>query len=87
MTPNSIPPKGTEPQGAIPFEVLYFSELVGRRVCNGKIRDKIVVPANADEKTVLDMAMKCERVKPWIDGKTIKTAKYVPKKLVTIAVA
>ncbi|MGA2498852.1 MAG: class I tRNA ligase family protein [Tepidisphaeraceae bacterium] len=54
---------------------------------NGKIRDKIVVPANADEKTVLEMAMKCERVKPWIEGKTIKTAKYVPKKLVTIAVA
>ncbi len=54
---------------------------------NGKIRDKIIVPANADEKTVLEMAMKCERVKPWIEGKTIKTAKYVPKKLVTIAVA
>ena len=42
MTPNTVPPvKGAEPQGAVPFEFLYFSELVGRRVCNGKIRDKI----------------------------------------------
>ena len=44
MTPNTVPPaKGGEPQGAIPFEFLYFSELVGRRVCAGKIRDKIGV--------------------------------------------
>ncbi len=42
MTPNSVSPaKGAEPSGAIPFEFLYFSELVGRRVCAGKIRDKI----------------------------------------------
>ncbi len=53
---------------------------------NGKVRDKIVVPADADEKLVLDLAMKCEKVKPWIEGKTIKTAKYVTKKLITIAV-
>ena len=53
---------------------------------NGKIRDKLVVAVDADEKTVLDLAMKSEKVKPWIEGKTIKTAKYVPKKLITIAV-
>ncbi len=42
MTPNSLPPaKGPEPQGAVPFEFLYFSELVGRRVCAGKITDRI----------------------------------------------
>jgi magnesium transporter len=42
MTPNTVPPaKAGEPLGAIPFEFLYFSELVGRRVCAGKIRDKI----------------------------------------------
>jgi magnesium transporter len=42
MTPNSVPPaRAAEPPGATPFEFLYFSELVGRRVCAGKIRDKI----------------------------------------------
>ncbi len=42
MTPNTAAPaKGPEPPGAIPFEFLYFSELVGRRVCAGKIRDRI----------------------------------------------
>jgi magnesium transporter len=35
MTPNAT--------GAIPFRFLFFSELVGRRVCAGKIRDKIGV--------------------------------------------
>jgi magnesium transporter len=33
--------KGAEPHGAVPFEFLFFSQLRGRRVCAGKIRDKI----------------------------------------------
>jgi len=42
MTPNSTPPsKGADAQGAVGFQFLFFSELVGRRVCAGKIRDKI----------------------------------------------
>jgi magnesium transporter len=42
MTPNTAPPaRGPEPQGPTPFQFLYFSELVGRRVCAGKIRDRI----------------------------------------------
>jgi magnesium transporter len=42
MTPTTVPPaKAAEPQGVTPFEFLYFSQLVGRRVCAGKIRDRI----------------------------------------------
>jgi len=42
MTPNGAPGgRPPEPQGPVPFEFLYFSELVGRRVCAGKIKDRI----------------------------------------------
>ena len=42
MTPNGIPgARPPEAQGPVPFEFLYFSELVGRRVCAGKIKDRI----------------------------------------------
>jgi leucyl-tRNA synthetase len=53
---------------------------------NGKVRDKIKVPADADESTILQAAEASEKVKPWIDGKTIKMRKYVPKKLVNLVV-
>jgi leucyl-tRNA synthetase len=53
---------------------------------NGKVRDKLIVPADADEKMVLELAMNSEKVKPWIAGKTVKMAKYVSKRLVSIAV-
>jgi leucyl-tRNA synthetase len=54
---------------------------------NGKLRDKITVDANADENTILDTALAAERVKPWVEGKTIKKKVYVPKKLVNFVVA
>jgi len=41
MQGSAGPTKGTDAAGAPPFEFLFFSELVGRRVCAGKIRDKI----------------------------------------------
>jgi leucyl-tRNA synthetase len=53
---------------------------------NGKLRDKIRVPADADEASILQAAESSEKVKPWIDGKTIKMRKYVPKKLVNLVV-
>ena len=36
--------------------------------------------------TILQLAESSEKVKPWIDGKTIKMRKYVPKKLVNLVV-
>ena len=54
---------------------------------NGKLRDKITVPADASEHTIFDMALAAEKVQPWVAGKTIKMRKYVPKKLVNFVVA
>jgi leucyl-tRNA synthetase len=53
---------------------------------NGKLRDKIIVPADASEESILAAAESAEKVKPWIEGKTIKKRLYVPKKLVNLVV-
>src|SRR5688572_2558731 len=51
---------------------------------NGKVRDKIRVSAEADEATILQAAEASDRLKPWIEGKTVKKRLYVPKKLVNL---
>ena len=53
---------------------------------NGKLRDKITVPSDADEQTILQAAAGSTGVQSWISGKTIKKRIYVPKKLVNIVV-
>jgi leucyl-tRNA synthetase len=54
---------------------------------NGKLRDVIRVPADADKATLEDAATASTAVKPFIEGKTIKKVIVVPKKLVNIVVA
>ena len=53
---------------------------------NGKLRDKITVPADADEGTVFAAVEASDRVRPWIEGKAVKKRLYVPKKLVNYVV-
>ena len=53
---------------------------------NGKLRDVIRVPANADNATVEAAAKASEKVQQFIAGKTIKKIIVVPKKLVNIVV-
>jgi leucyl-tRNA synthetase len=54
---------------------------------NGKLRDVIKVPANADNAALEAAAKASEKVQQFIAGKTIKKVIVVPKKLVNIAVA
>jgi leucyl-tRNA synthetase len=54
---------------------------------NGKLRDVIKVPANADNAMLEAAAKASEKVQQFIVGKTIKKVIVVPKKLVNIAVA
>ena len=54
---------------------------------NGKVRDKIVVPVDADEAAVLTQAAAAERVRPYLDGKDVKKRLYVTGKLVNFVVA
>jgi leucyl-tRNA synthetase len=53
---------------------------------NGKLRDVIRVPANADNATLEAAAKASEKVQQFIAGKTIKKVIVVPKKLVNIVV-
>ena len=54
---------------------------------NGKLRDVIKVPADISQADLETTAKNAEKVKPFIDGKTIKKVIVVPKKLVNLIVA
>jgi leucyl-tRNA synthetase len=54
---------------------------------NGKLRDRIVVPASASELEMQAAALASDKVKPFLEGKTIKKIIVVPGRLVNIAVA
>jgi leucyl-tRNA synthetase len=51
---------------------------------NGKLRDKVTVPAGADEATVRELALASERVQRHLDGKPPRKVIYVPNRLVNI---
>ena len=53
---------------------------------NGKLRDVVVVPAEASAQEIEKLALASEKLKPFIEGKTIKKVIVVPKKIVNIAV-
>jgi leucyl-tRNA synthetase len=53
---------------------------------NGKVRDRLTVPADATREQVEALAMASERVSAQIDGTTIRTVVYVPGRLVNIVV-
>jgi len=53
---------------------------------NGKLRDVIKVPADADNGALEAAAKASEKVKPFLEGKTIKKVIVVPGRLVNIAV-
>jgi leucyl-tRNA synthetase len=51
---------------------------------NGKLRDRITLPASYKEDKVKESALKSERTRKLIEGKKIERVIYVPKKLVNI---
>jgi leucyl-tRNA synthetase len=53
---------------------------------NGKLRDLITVPAAATQEQLEAAALASEKVRQFINGKTIKKIIVVPKKLVNIVV-
>src|SRR5205823_10233923 len=53
---------------------------------NGKVRDKITVPADSEEPAILQSAQLAPGVQSWINGKAMVKQIYVPKKLVNLVV-
>jgi len=54
---------------------------------NGKLRDRVVVPATATQADLEAAALACEKAQQYLAGKTIKKIIVVPKKLVNIVAA
>ncbi|HKX61114.1 MAG TPA: leucine--tRNA ligase, partial [Verrucomicrobiae bacterium] len=53
---------------------------------NGKLRDVIKVSATATQQDIEKAALQAEKVKPFLEGKTVKKIIIVPKRLVNIVV-
>jgi len=53
---------------------------------NGKLRDLLTVPADAAPQEIEKLALASDKVKSFIEGKSIKKVIVVPKKVVNIAV-
>jgi len=51
---------------------------------NGKLRDRIMVPAAFGEKEIKDWALKSERIQKLTEGKEIRRVVFVPQKLLNI---
>ena len=53
---------------------------------NGKVRDRIAVPASITETEALRLALESQRVKAYLEGKKIINTIYVPGRLVNLVV-
>jgi leucyl-tRNA synthetase len=53
---------------------------------NGRVRDKVVVPASITEAEAKELALGRERIKAYIDGKKLANIIYVPRRVVNIVV-
>lgn len=54
---------------------------------NGKVRDRIEVPAGIDEPTAHQLALASAKVQPYTEGKVVDKAIYVPGRLVNVVVS
>jgi len=69
-----------DPAAAVDEELLIVVQV------NGKLRGKVTVAAGASEEQVKAAAFEDEKVKPWLEGKQLRKAIYVPGKLLNIVV-
>ena len=53
---------------------------------NGKLRDRIQVPTGLSEAQAMAQAMASAKVRPFLDGKPVRRAIYVPDKLLNIVI-
>jgi leucyl-tRNA synthetase len=53
---------------------------------NGKVRDRVTVPASTTEVEAMQVAAESTRVQPYLEGKQIVNRIYVPGRLVNIVV-
>ena len=53
---------------------------------NGKLRDRIEVPADITEESAKELALSSERIRPHVEGRELRKSVYVPGRLVNLVV-
>lgn len=53
---------------------------------NGKVRDRLTVPFDADEESITQTALELPRVKEFVDGKSVRKVISVPGRLINVVV-
>jgi len=67
-----------DPEAVLEDEILIVIQV------NGRLRDRMTIPASYREEEVKAWALKSERIRKLVEGKEIKRVILVPKKLVNI---
>ena len=52
----------------------------------GKIKSRVMIPAEATEEQVMEIVKADEKAKPWLEGKTVVKVIYVKGKLINLIV-
>jgi leucyl-tRNA synthetase len=76
----------TQPWPAYDPEIAKADEITIVIQVNGKVRDKITVPADTDPKEIERLALESDKVKSQMDGKQIRNIVVVPGRLVNVVV-
>jgi leucyl-tRNA synthetase len=53
---------------------------------NGKVRGRLDVERGEEEATAVELAQRDERIRPWVEGREITRAVYVPDRLLNLVV-
>jgi len=53
---------------------------------NGKVRDKVIVPASINEAEAKELALGRDRVRAYINGRKVERLIYVPKRVVNVVI-
>jgi len=53
---------------------------------NGKVRDRLEMPADITQEEATQAALRSQKVQPYLDGKEVRQVHYVPGRLVSIVV-
>jgi leucyl-tRNA synthetase len=67
-----------DPEAVLEDEILIVIQV------NGRLRDRMTIPASYGEEEVKTWALKSERIRKLVEGKEIKRVVLVPRKLVNI---
>lgn len=76
----------TQPWPSYDEAMLVENEIELPIQINGKVRGKVVVPADADQDTIIAAALAAERIPEYVEGKEIVKRIVVPGRLVNIVV-